>query len=259
MQIITLTSDWEKQEYQPLIKGKILSFANDVNFVEINSQVKPFSILQASFFVRMAFPQFPPGTIHLLFVDSELSVNVRPLLVRSGDQIFIGPDNGILSLIFEEAPTETFEIKIMTDQLGSSFPELNIFAEVAGKLATGTPLEKLATPANRFKKAQSLQPAYHQNGISGNAIFIDSYQNVHTNIKTELFARLGKGRKFKMFIRDRLLPFCTLSERYSDVSDGDFFCIPNFAGILEIGVRKQVNGDAIFWNIGDNVTISFFD
>ena len=53
MHIITLTSDWNENDYYVAsLKGKILSSCPEVRIVDINHKVKPFNTAQAAFVVR---------------------------------------------------------------------------------------------------------------------------------------------------------------------------------------------------------------
>ena len=49
--------------------------------------------------LRHAIGYFPRGTIHVAVVDPGVGTPRRPLLIESDGSYFIGPDNGIFSLV----------------------------------------------------------------------------------------------------------------------------------------------------------------
>ncbi len=92
MAIITLTSDWgTANHYAGAVKGALLKLSPGAHIVDITHEIDAFDILQASFVLKNAFPNFPKGSIHLVGVNTELvSIPARgrktpgAVLCRSG-------------------------------------------------------------------------------------------------------------------------------------------------------------------------------
>ena len=100
MQIITLTTDLGiKDSYIASVKGAIYSQLQDIVLVDITNNINPFNIQQAAFVLRNCYKDFPDGTIHIISVDDELSIENEHLLVKSNDHYFIGSDNGLFPLL----------------------------------------------------------------------------------------------------------------------------------------------------------------
>ena len=75
MPIITLTSDWGlKDHYLASVKGAIYSQLPGAVIVDISNQVSSFDLNQAAFIVRNSWRNFPDGTIHILGVNTEASI-----------------------------------------------------------------------------------------------------------------------------------------------------------------------------------------
>ena len=70
-----------------------------------------------------SYPSFPEKTIHLLAVDVDLNLYAQYLLVACKGQYFIGADNGIFSLIFDEVPEDVYRINATKSKF--SILELN--------------------------------------------------------------------------------------------------------------------------------------
>jgi S-adenosylmethionine hydrolase len=111
MQIITLTSDWNKNDfYLASIKGRILSLCPDVTIVDVSHQIQTFNILQAAFVLKNSFRNFPDGTIHIIAVNSMADKDKALVLVKALKHYFISCDNGIFGLLLDEPPEKIIKI-----------------------------------------------------------------------------------------------------------------------------------------------------
>ena len=105
--IITLTTDFGiSDHYVAAVKGVILSINPDATIVDLSHGVEPQGIEQAAFILSCALPYFPPGSIHVVVVDPEVGTQRRALAVCTGEGVFIGPDNGVLSPAFSDDERE---------------------------------------------------------------------------------------------------------------------------------------------------------
>ena len=101
MTIITLTTDLGmKDSYLASVKGSIYTQLPEVKIVDICNQISAFNIQEASFILRNCYKDFPTGTVHIISVDDELSIENEHLAVKQDGHYFIGANNGIFSLRF---------------------------------------------------------------------------------------------------------------------------------------------------------------
>jgi len=111
MSIITLTTDLGlKDYYLSTVKAVILKGCEQVNIVDITHEIPAFNLADAAFQVKNAYPEFPPGTIHVVSVDTLVSNATAYLLIEEQEQYFIGADNGLFSLVFHQMPAKVFQI-----------------------------------------------------------------------------------------------------------------------------------------------------
>src|SRR5690554_4008323 len=100
---ITLTTDFGLQDhYIAVMKAVILDISPDVRLIDISHQIPPQDIMAGAWVVRNAADYFPSGTIHLVVVDPGVGTDRSPVAIEIGNQIFVGPDNGIFSLIADQ-------------------------------------------------------------------------------------------------------------------------------------------------------------
>ncbi len=99
MAIITLTTDWgSKDHYLASVKGAILSKIPDATIIDISHEIAPFDLNQASYILKSVYKNFPKGSIHIIGVNCEASLDQSHVIIKEQEQYFIGADNGIFSL-----------------------------------------------------------------------------------------------------------------------------------------------------------------
>src|SRR5512134_2408312 len=104
MTIITLTTDFGLRDgFVGTLKGVIYGIAPQAKIVDISHSIAPQDVREGAFILRRAAPFFPPGTVHVYVVDPGVGTQRRPLAARLGGQYFVGPDNGMLTPLIEEA------------------------------------------------------------------------------------------------------------------------------------------------------------
>jgi S-adenosylmethionine hydrolase len=257
MAIITLTTDLgDKDIYQAALKGSILKILPTVNIVDVTHSVAAFNIQQAAFILKNSFYYFPEETVHLLGIDTVYSDDTRFLAIRYRNHYFVGADNGIFSLIFDDEPSELVEINIMQDLKFLHFPLADILVKASCALAEGKPLLRIGIPVQGIEKRGTLQPAVERNQIRGMVIYIDSFQNVITNITKDFFNRVQEGRRFVLYFK-RNETITHLSWHYNEVPEGEKLCLFGISDHLEIAINKGHASGLLGLNLGDSVIIDF--
>jgi S-adenosylmethionine hydrolase len=257
MAILTLTTDLgDKDIYQAVLKGSILRVLPTVNIVDITHTVAAFNIQQAAFILKNSFYYFPEETVHLIGIDTVYSDENKFLAIRYRKHFFVGADNGIFSLIFDEEPEAIMEINIMQDLKFLHFPLSDIFVKAACHLANGGRLEEIGEPVAGIEKRMLLQPAVERNQIRGMVIYIDSFQNVITNITKDFFNQVQQGRRFILYFK-RNETITHLSWHYNEVPEGEKLCLFGISDHLEIAINKGNASGLLGMNLGDSVIIDF--
>ena len=258
MHIITLTSDWNENDYYVAsLKGKLLSSCPEVRIVDINHSVKPFNTAQAAFVIRNSYPNFPDNTIHIIAVNSEPEAGGQLLAAKVNNQYFLCADNGILGLIGGTEPELVVKLDEIPELQSASFISLSIFAKVACILAKGSPLEELGTPTVSYNKQTPLRPTIEDQTITGSVIHIDSYQNAITNISKELFERIGKGKQFAIYVQNKHYMIDKINRRYNETTPGELMAIFNSVNLLEIAIRNGNAAGLLRLNPSSTVRVDF--
>jgi len=243
MAIITLISDMgTRDHYVAAVKGAILSQLEQVNIVDISHQIAPFNSLHAAFVLRNAWPEFPKGTVHLIGVNPEADAQTPHVVVRHRGHYFIGADNGIFSLVFDEKVDDVHELTLKLETDHQTFPTKNIFVKAACHLARGGTVEMLGRRLDALREQISNRPVVAGDSIKGAVIHVDHYGNVVTNITKELFLSTVKHRGFRISFGRRMHDITTIHKTYSDVPIGERVAFFGDTGYLEIAINKGVIG-----------------
>lgn len=255
MGLITFTSDFgEEDHYVSAVKATMLKVFPGVQIVDVSHRINPFDIAHGAFVIRSVFRDFPPGTIHLIAVDTSYAPDQRFIIIRLEDHFFLGPDNGILSLVSEREPAEVYLIDVLPDQAGSA-PGRDVLGQAAAMLAGGCGIEELGHPCDEYTRLLGRQLKATKRQIAGNVIRVDHYGNLITNIDREIFRMLHQGRpfqvKFGKEISTRIHGF------YTSVEPGECFVIFNSLGLLEVGINKGNASELLGLGYDSPVLINF--
>lgn len=258
MGIITLTTDLgHKDFYQAALKGSIISQFPTVRLMDISHDIPPFDIQYAAFVLKNAYPYFPPGTVHLIGIDSLFNNdNTRYLALRCNDHFFVGADNGIFSLILDTPPQEIVELNIIQDLKYLHFPLTDIFSKAACHLAKGGELSAIGEPVDAVVDRTLVQPIVENDGLRGSVIFIDSFGNVISNISKELFNNVQRGRDFTLYFR-RNETINQMSWHYNEVPEGEKLCLFGISNYLEIAINKGNASGLLGLSKGDIIRVEF--
>jgi hypothetical protein len=255
MSIVTLTSDWNKDDfYSAAVKGWILKRCPGTIVVDITNQVPAFNIALAAFQLKHACCHFPAGTIHIIAVNSEMK-ETRPFVaLKTKDQYFISYDNGIFGLLLDEDPLEAV---IIDQKVPGSFPELTVFAEAACEIMLSNGISGLGAGYDQLYRQVPMLPTIDESLISGSIVYIDSYRNAFTNISRDLFEQIGKGRPFDIFIQSNHNRISRLNDWYGESSQGEMLALFNSIGLLEIAINGGNAADLLNLSINSPVRVKF--
>lgn len=258
MSIITLTSDWGNSDYYvAAVKGTILSQLPTATIVDITHEIKPFNVADAGFVVKCCFRDFPPGTIHIIAVNTIESPKQPHVVVKAEGQYFIGTDNGIFPQIFNE-----FEEAVIIDELQDTdsfnFAARDRFAKVAVMLAQGKPLSEIGP---KYEKLNGLEicVVVHDDSIDGIVMHIDSYENLITNIPKKVFMEARRGRDFTIMVKGRLYTINKISDSYLDVPYAELVAIFGSHGNLEIAMREAKAASLCGIDLHSTIRVVFHD
>ena len=255
MPIITLTTDMGISDFSVAsIKAALLKDLPNASIVDVTHAIEPFNIQATAFLIKNAYRQFPEGTIHLVSVDREGFSNTSVLAVRKNGQYFIGADNGLFSLVFNNMD-ELVLLTIPPDPNSLSFIAKDIMVKAAGHIAKGGKISEIGHKHKNYVQFTESFPIYDHNSVRATIWHIDKYGNCIFNLEKSLFERLRRNRKFTIELKGD--PITSISRRYNDVPSGNLVGLFTSYGLLEISMTFGNFAELVGYKIGHNVLINF--
>lgn len=258
MAIITLLTDWGiKDHYIAMVKGKILSQMPGATIVDVAHNIPPFNLNSASFVLKNAFAHFPEGTFHIVDIYADATIEMPHVVARYNGHYFVGADNGLFSLIFENPPEKVIEIDIIQDTDTFTFPTFDIFIKVVKHIDDGKTLDEIGPVREKLTQRIPLKPVTSDELIKGHVIYLDHYENVITNITRELFYKIGRKRAFNIFFGASRYSISKISQSYKDLPPGEILAFFNATGHLEIAVSSGNAAGLLGLRVDDSVRVEF--
>jgi S-adenosylmethionine hydrolase len=242
--MITLTTDFGLTEhYVGAMKGVIYSINPAVQLVDITNAVQSFDILDGAIAIAQAYSYFPKDTVHVVVIDPGVGGTRRPILANVGQYLFVAPDNGVLSLVYEREERVTVR-HITADYyfhqpVSNTFHGRDIFAPVAAYLSKGVDTSKFGDEINDYVRFAAPKPkASAPNAWKGIVLKTDKFGNLITNITANDIPQIfdGSSKTFKINVgKAEITKLCS---SYSEGAQGELFAIVGSAGFLEISCNK---------------------
>ncbi len=254
MAIITFMSDFGTEDhYVAAVKAKMVSTAPEVSVIDISHDIRAWDIAHGAHVLGAVFRDFPEGTVHLVAVNTGHGSD-RPIVLLLEGHYFVGADNGLLSLLSEQAPDKVWNVDV-SDKKETTFPAKDTFAAIALQIALGTKLDTLGREATDFTRLLNRKVRATKKMIAGHVVRIDHYGNLITNIPKIDFDILSKGRNYTLlFGRERMHK---VQNGYESVEPGDCFAVFNTQGVLEVGINQGNASELLGLYYDSPINISF--
>lgn len=247
--IVTLTTDFGLRDgYVAAMKGAMLRRAGKraaaLRLVDVTHEVPAQDVMAAAFVLAQAAPQFPEGTVHLAVVDPGVGTDRRGIAAEfqlgGRPYRFVGPDNGVLPLLLNEAEPDAVVSLDRPAAWGvpepsATFHGRDVFGPVAAALAAGAALGDVGSPVDRLTPMHWPLPRVDEQGVDGMVVHIDRYGNCVTNITRDDIERYAGGRPFKCYVGAGVIPRSARS--YGHVEAGEPLTLFGSTGHLEVAVN----------------------
>jgi S-adenosylmethionine hydrolase len=247
MAVITLTTDFGHEDpYVGLVKGAILSVNPQAAIVDLTHYIPPFDCPKAARAIAWAYPYFPLNTVHTVVVDPGVGGRRRILAFRHADQFFLGPDNGVFSVVLRSnRPPAIFSVEnsaYFRPRVSHTFHGRDIFAPVAAHLSKGVPLAELGPaldPGEVVVLGLDVAGVVSSGHIRGFVVDVDRFGNLITDIQYDLLARSGAWEgKEELEIRFGQTHILGIVDHYAAGSPGDTMALIGSRETVEISVNQ---------------------
>lgn len=254
MALITFTSDFgDRDFYAPAVKAKMLSINPQLTIVDISHTIGTYNTAQAAFLLKSIYQDFPKGTVHLMAINGTTAKKDGFVAIKHDEHIFIGPNNGVLSLLSESEPGIIVQLADIHNKQ-TTFPTKDILAPIAAKVASGASIHDFGSPLRSIRRMIGRQFKATKQEIVGHVLQIDNYGNMITNIPKEVFDLLNPGKFTIRFGREESN---AIHQAYEDVENGDCFVLFNSLGLMEIGINQGHGSELLGLRVDSPIYINF--
>jgi S-adenosylmethionine hydrolase len=187
----------------------------------------------------------------------------RPLLVTVEKHVFLAPDNGVLSLVYEQE--ERLSVRHITashyflQPTSNTFQGRDLFAAVAGWLSKGVEVSKFGDEITDFVRFAAPKPKpINENLMKGVVLKVDKFGNLITNFTPKDLPRLFEPESppaFKVLIGKSEVT--RLRTAYADGAAGEVFAILGSMGYLEIATHRGQAARVLGVDKGSDVGVLF--
>jgi S-adenosylmethionine hydrolase len=260
---ITLTTDFGSNDYEAgVLKGVIWNIVPAAHIADLSHDISPHDILEAALLLWRVIPFFPDGTIHVAVVDPGVGTSRRGIAAQLGTQYFVGPDNGLLSLLLSRAevfkqPTSFVHLdrpEYWLSEVSNVFHGRDVFAPVAAHLAAGVPFSSLGSPINDPVRLDIPKAKEIEGGWIGQVIHIDHFGNLSTNLNA---SHLNTPKEVMINIKGEQIN--GLVSTFGERPRGSLVALLDSSGSLAISV---VNGSAsmvLNASVGDKIEVLIYE
>jgi S-adenosylmethionine hydrolase len=192
-------------------------------------------------------------------VDPGVGTARRGLAARLGRQYFVGPDNGLCTLLARQAAADSLPCQFFAlDRPQYWLPDIthvfhgrDIFAPVAGHLAAGIPIEEIGSRVENPVMLDIPEPAPTKTGWRGTILHIDHFGNLTSNLNITHLDRAVH----EVHICGKIIT--GVHATYGSAPPGTAIALFDDSGFLEIAVSQGSAEKMLGGGIGTEVEVLF--
>lgn len=257
-----LTDYGTRDGFVAVCHGVIASIAPDVRVLDITHQVPAHDVRHGGRVLARVAEYMRPA-IFLAVVDPGVGTARRGVVLRAGDSLFVGPDNGLLPPAadalggIDEARTLTNR-ELWLTKVDATFHGRDIFAPVAAHLASGRAFEDVGESIDPDDVVRLAEPVCEFDGtaLTAEVTYVDHFGNIQLAPEGEEYLdRLGaKGEVVELRRRrtGRASGWAHVVDAFGEVAPGELLLYIDSDGRLALAVNSG-NASEILGLIGGDV------
>lgn len=258
--MITLLTDFgTRDSYVAQMKGVILGINPEAIIVDVTHEIPPQAIMQGAMCLDDVFDAFPEGTIHIVVVDPDVGSTRRRIAAEVGNQRYVGPDNGLLTLVARRHPIHRVSTLTVNryhrHPISPTFHGRDLFSPVAANWSLGLDLSTFGEPIDaplaelRVPRIEKLERE-----VCGEIIEIDRFGNLTTNITGDDLPLACPSTIITHAGGHQLIG---LSQFYSEHPAGTVLALIGSSGRLEVAQNIGNAASKLNAKIGDPVQVKW--
>lgn len=242
MAIFLFTDFGSGDLYVGQVKSVLHACASGVAVIDLLHEAPAFNVKASAHLLAALAGRVPAQSVVLAVVDPGVGGARRPVAMHADARWYVGPDNGLLSVIAARArEAEVFSIEWRPSTLSTSFHGRDLFAPFAGMLASG------ASSAERLRAQAPLEVRFGRDD-SAEVIYVDHFGNAMTGLRSGAVSRErcieAGGRRLRY------------ARVFSDMKPGEAFWYENSIGLIELAANAVSAATMLGLAVGQSVTVA---
>lgn len=237
--MLVLFTDFGLQgPYIGQVKLALLKINAKLSIIDLISDLPAGDIQSAAYLLPAYTSGFPQGSIFLCIVDPGVGGARKPIVVKSKDYWFVGPDNGIFEILAQREELRCWEITWRPAQLSASFHGRDIFAPIAAEISLGSLPDGLeACELSRFAWPADLNQV----------VYLDHFGNAITGFRGQ-----NISEKSSIIINGQQLSH---AETFEQKKPSEAFWYVNSNNLLEFAINRGNCAEELGITLGDKFSI----
>lgn len=231
--LIALLTDFGIDDpYVGIMKGIISEIAPTTQLIDLTHQIPPGDIQRGAFVLWQAAKDLPEGTVFLCVIDPGVGSERKAIIMETGGQTFIGPDNGLFSYLLYNSQFNCWELSNPQYQRTSSsvtFHGRDIFAPAAAHASKSISGGQFGPPVNSIHNLSVPTLNLIESSITGEILSWDHFGNLFTSIG--LFTYQNEVLSYKSWIENSEISIRDISAIRIKVNDQNLPFVKTFASV----------------------------
>jgi S-adenosyl-L-methionine hydrolase (adenosine-forming) len=248
--IVTLLTDYGRDDdFVGVCHAVIAGIAPGARIIDLTHGIARHDVRQGALVLRNTLPYLPEG-VHIAIVDPQVGTERRAVALRAEDgRLFVGPDNGLLSLAWQKAGgvSESVDVTRSAHRLepvSATFHGRDVFCPVAAHLARGDELAEAGEPLDpaELQTIELPEPRQEGGALVAHVLSIDRFGNAALNVSHEDLAGTGIVLGGQVELQSANERFhAIVVQTFADVRRGDILVYEDSYRALSIAINR---GDA---------------
>jgi S-adenosyl-L-methionine hydrolase (adenosine-forming) len=240
--MIALFTDFGAHDiYVPQMKAVLLQHHPAAVIIDLFHSAPPFRIESSAHLLAALQQPFPKETVFLAVVDPGVGTARAAAILRADDKWYVGPDNGLLSVVAGRARNRsTWRIGWRPPELSVSFHGRDLFAPIAAAIA------RADFPYDKVQERRALDVVLPASDLR-EVVHVDNYGNAMTGLRAVALPDTAVLR-----VGGHRVPH---GKVFAEVPPGEPFWYADSVGLVEVAANRASVAALLGIRVGDAIEI----
>ena len=261
---ITFTSDYGLEDhFVGVCHGVMARVAPGARVLDVSHAVGAQDVRQGARVLAEAVP-YLPRAVHLAVVDPGVGTGRGMVAVEAGEQVLVGPDNGLLVWAAETlgGPGRVVALEnpaYRLEPVSRTFHGRDVFAPAAAHLAAGVDPGELGPELDPAGLVRLQRPAARVDGdrAMASVVAVDHFGNLALDLRRQDLEGAGVAVGDTVAVRAGGRAYrATVAETFASVAAGELLLHEDSFGWLALAVNQGRAADRLGAGPGDPVEIT---